>query len=76
MSGRVLTGVVTSNACTKTITVKVERLVAHPLYRKYIRRSRKYTVHDENNECSVGDQVTIRECPRRSKRKSWEVVTS
>jgi len=58
----------------KTVVVKVERRIMHPLYKKFIRRSKKYAAHDENNAVKVGDLVKIRECRPLSKRKRWEVV--
>ncbi len=75
MPRRVLQGIVVSDKMDKTITVKVERKIMHPLYMKFIRRSKKYAAHDENNACKVGDQVRIRECRPLSKRKRWEIVT-
>ncbi len=74
MPRRVLQGVVVSDKMDKTVTVKVERRVKHPLYKKVIRRSKKYAAHDEGNACKVGDLVNIRECRPLSKRKTWEVV--
>lgn len=74
MPRRVLQGKVTSNACEKTVTVLVERRVMHPLYHKFITRSKKYAAHDEGNVCQVGDIVRIRECAPISKRKCWEVL--
>ena len=68
-SGRVI-----SNKMDRTITVLVERKVKHPLYGKYIRRSTKLHVHDENNECNEGDQVIITECRSMSKTKSWKLA--
>jgi small subunit ribosomal protein S17 len=58
----------------KTITVLVSRRVMHPLYKKFIRRSKKYAAHDETNLCKTGDAVRIIECPPISKRKTWTVV--
>ncbi len=72
--GRTLTGRVVSDKMDKTIVVKRERKVRHPLYGKYIRRSTKYHVHDENNECKIGDTVMIKECRPLSKTKSWMLV--
>ncbi len=72
--GRTLTGQVVSDKMDKTIVVKRERKVRHPLYGKYIRRSTKYHVHDENNECKIGDTVMIKECRPLSKTKSWILV--
>lgn len=74
MPKRVLTGRVTSDKMDKTVTVSVERRVMHPLYKKFIRRSKKYAAHDEANLCRVGDTVRIEECPPISKRKTWTVV--
>ncbi len=71
---RTVTGRVVSNAADKTASVAVERLVKHPMYGKYIRRTTKVLVHDENNECNVGDTVNITECRPLSKRKSWRLV--
>ena len=71
---RTLTGQVVSDKMDKTIVVKRERKVRHPLYGKYIRRSTKYHVHDENNECKIGDTVMIKECRPLSKTKSWMLV--
>ncbi len=70
-----ITGQVVSNKMDKTIVVMGERRVKHPLYGKFIRRSTKYHAHDENNECSIGDVVTIKECRPLSKMKSWTLVT-
>jgi len=74
MPKRVLQGVVVSDASDKTITVRVERRVMHPVYKKFIVRSKKYAAHDEKNQFKVGDVVRIRECRPISKRKRWEVV--
>ena len=60
MPKRVLEGTVISNKMEKTITVRVERYIKHPLYKKFIKRSKKYTVHDEQNSCKDGDKVHIR----------------
>ncbi len=68
-SGRVI-----SNKMDRTITVLLERKVKHPLYGKYIRRSTKLHVHDENNECNEGDEVIIAECRPMSKTKSWKLA--
>ena len=75
MPRRVLTGRVTSDKMDKTVTVLVDRRVMHPLYKKFIRRSKKYAAHDEDNSCKVGDTVRIIECPPISKRKTWLVTT-
>nr|WP_298794118.1 30S ribosomal protein S17 [uncultured Acetobacter sp.] len=74
MPRRVLTGRVTSDKMDKTVTVLVERRVMHPLYKKFIRRSKKYAAHDEENVCKAGDMVRIIECTPISKRKTWAVV--
>ena len=74
MPKRVLTGRVVSDKMDKTVTVLVERRVMHPLYKKFIRRSKKYAAHDEANLCKEGDVVQIEECPPISKRKAWMVI--
>ena len=71
---RTLTGRVVSNKMDKSVTVKIDRMVKHPVYGKYIRRSTKLHVHDENNQCQEGDLVTIRQCRPISKTKSWTLV--
>lgn len=71
---RTLSGRVISNKTDKTITVIVERKIKHPLYGKIMSRSKKYSVHDENNNCKEGDIVTIEECRPLSKTKTWIVV--
>lgn len=71
---RTVTGRVVSNKMEKTVTVLVERQVKHPLYGKYLRRSTKLHAHDENNECRIGDLVTIRETRPLAKTKSWALV--
>ncbi len=71
---RTLTGRVTSDKMDKTITVKVERQVKHPLYGKFIKRSTKVHAHDENNECKIGDVVTVVESKPLSKSKTWQLV--
>ncbi|GAB3117851.1 30S ribosomal protein S17 [Novispirillum itersonii] len=75
MPKRILQGVVVSDAMDKTIVVKVERRFMHPLYKKFIKRSKKYAAHDEANQAKIGDVVRIRECRPLSRRKSWELVT-
>jgi len=74
MPRRVLTGRVTSDKMDKTVTVLVNRRVMHPLYKKFIRRSKKYAAHDDSNQCKIGDVVRIEECRPISKRKTWMVV--
>ena len=73
---RVLTGVVTSDKADKTITVKVERKVKHPLYGKVIKRATKVRAHDEGNTASTGDIVSVKECRPISKSKTWVLVGS
>lgn len=75
MPKRVLHGVVVSDKQDKTVTVRVERRIKHPVYQKVVRRSKQYAAHDENNTCKVGDMVSIRECRPISKRKTWEVIS-
>jgi len=74
MPKRVLSGRVTSDKMDKTVTVLVDRRVMHPIYKKFIRRSKKYAAHDETNLCKEGDLVSIEECRPISKTKSWLVV--
>jgi small subunit ribosomal protein S17 len=71
---RTVTGQVISDKMDKTVSVSVERLIKHPVYGKYIRRTTKVLAHDESNECKAGDRVTISECRPKSKRKAWQVV--
>jgi small subunit ribosomal protein S17 len=71
---RTLTGKVVSDKMNKTITVLVERKVKHPLYGKIMVRSKRYHVHDENNEFHAGDMVVIEECRPLSKTKAWRVI--
>src|ERR1700754_1101651 len=71
---RLLTGKVVSNKMDKTIAVSIERLVKHPTYGKYIRRTTKVLAHDEKNEAKEGDLVAIRPCRPMSRRKSWLLV--
>ncbi len=73
---RILTGVVTSNKADKTITVKIERKVKHPLYGKVVKRASKVHAHDENNSASIGDIVSVKECRPISKTKTWVLVTA
>ena len=75
MPKRTLQGVVLSDKMDKTVTGQVERRFKHPLYKKFIKRTKKYAAHDENNACKVGDQVQIRETRPISKRKTWEVIS-
>lgn len=71
---KVLQGVVVSNKTDKTITVKTERQVSHPLYKKYYKVSKKVTAHDENNECGEGDIVRVQEIRPLSKTKRWNLI--
>ena len=66
-------GIVTSNKMDKTITVKVERKVKHPLYGKFVKKSTQFHAHDEKNECSIGDTVRIMETRPLSKTKRWRL---
>lgn len=75
MPKRILQGVVVSAKNDKTISVKVERVFKHPLYKKTVRKSAKYTAHDEQNICQLGDRVKIQECRPLSKTKSWTLLT-
>ena len=74
MPRRVLQGTVVSDANEKTVTVRVERRVSHPVYKKTIRRSKKYAAQDEKNQFKVGDKVQIVESAPISKTKRWTVV--
>ncbi|HFB67632.1 MAG TPA: 30S ribosomal protein S17 [Calditrichae bacterium] len=67
-------GVVVSDKMDKSVVVLVERLVKHPLYKKYVKRSKKFHAHDEENQCRVGDRVKIMETRPLSKTKRWRVV--
>lgn len=67
-------GVVVSNSMDKTAVVSVERLVKHPFYKKYIKRTSKFKAHDNANECQVGDKVKIMETRPLSKTKRWRVI--
>jgi small subunit ribosomal protein S17 len=73
-SARTLTGRVSSDKMDKTITVVIERLVRHPVYGKYMRRSTKLHAHDESNECRTGDLVMIEQCRPLAKTKAWRLV--
>lgn len=74
MPKRVLRGTIVSAKCDKTVSVLVERRVKHPLYHKFIKRTKKYAAHDELNRFKEGDEVSIQECKPYSKSKTWEVV--
>ena len=75
MPKRIMTGTVVSNKMTKTAVVKVERTFLHPLFKKTVRKSKRYHAHDETNSAEVGQIVDIQECPPRSKLKRWEVLS-
>jgi small subunit ribosomal protein S17 len=74
MPKRILNGTVVSDACDKTVIVRVERRVMHPVYKKYVSRSKKYAAHDEDNRYRAGDPVRIEESRPISKRKRWIVI--
>ncbi len=67
------TGIVINNKMEKSIVVKIERKIKHPIYKKTIKRSKKYVAHDENNKCKVGDMVQIAECRPLSKQKRYRL---
>jgi len=67
-------GIVISNKMQKTIVIKVENRYPHPIYAKTLVKTRKYLVHDEKNECNIGDQVLVQECRPLSKRKHWKLA--
>jgi small subunit ribosomal protein S17 len=71
---RTVTGRVVSDKMNKSVSVAIERLIRHPEYGKYVRRTSKVIAHDENNECKTGDRVEIRECRPISRHKAWRVV--
>jgi len=71
---KVRIGVVVSDKMNKSATVSIERRVMHPLYKKYYKKTTKFIIHDENNECKVGDKVKIMETRPLSKRKRWRLV--
>jgi len=72
---RTLVGRVVSDNMDKSVSVAIERLIKHPMYGKYIRRTSKVLAHDANNDCKAGDRVAISECRPISKNKSWTVVS-
>jgi len=74
MPKRVLQGTVVSDTNDKTVVVLVERRFTHPLYKKTVRRTKKYHAHDEDNSCRVGDVVRIEECRPISRKKRWRVI--
>ena len=67
-------GVVTSNSMNKSITLIVERKLRHPIYGKFVKKTKKFMAHDEKNECNVGDTVRIMECRPLSKSKRWRLI--
>ena len=71
---RTIKGVVTSDKMDKTIVVRAERLVKHPIFQKYVRKHVKYKVHDEKNECKAGDTVLIIESRPMSRDKRWRMI--
>ena len=71
---RQVNGIIVSNKMDKTVVVQVERLVKHPLYKKYVRRRNKFAAHDQDNACGIGDKVEISESRPLSKTKRWRVV--
>ena len=75
MPKRILQGVVVSDKQDKTVVVSVERQVMHPVYKKIVKKNKKFAAHDENNQCKVGDRVSIQECRPISKNKSWTVIS-
>ncbi|GAA6210682.1 MAG: 30S ribosomal protein S17 [Rhodomicrobiaceae bacterium] len=76
MPKRILQGEVVSDKTDKTVVVKVERRFTHPLYKKVVRRSKKYHAHDETNQYKTGDMVRIEECVPISKNKRWTVINA
>ncbi len=74
MPKRILQGVVVSDKSDKTVVVQIERRFTHPLFKKTVRRSKKYHAHDADNACKEGDIVRIEECAPISKKKRWTVV--
>ncbi|WP_413205159.1 30S ribosomal protein S17 [Rhodospirillum sp. A1_3_36] len=74
MPKRIMQGVVVSDKMDKTIVVQVERRFKHPVYKKFIKRSKKFAAHDEANQFKIGDLVRIQECAPISRRKTWTVV--
>jgi len=74
MPKRILQGIVVSDKGDKTVVVKVERRLMHPLYKKFISKSKKFSAHDAENRFKIGDRVRIEECPPISKSKSYAVI--
>lgn len=75
MPKRIMQGVVVSDKMDKTVVVNVERTFPHPLYKKYIKRSKRYHAHDEKNTYKIGDTVSIQECRPLSKTKRWQILS-
>ena len=75
MPKRILQGVVVSDKQDKTVIVSVERQIMHPVYKKFVKKSKKYAAHDENNQFKIGDQVSIQESRPYSKTKTWTVIS-
>ncbi len=71
---KIITGTVTSDKMDKSITLTVERKLRHPVYGKFVKKSKKYMAHDEKNECRIGDKVIITETRPLSKSKRWRLV--
>ena len=71
---KVQLGMVTANKLDKTITVRIERRLPHPVYKKYVTLSEKFLAHDPENLCNVGDKVRIVECRPLSRRKKWRLL--
>jgi len=76
MPKRILQGVVVSDKNDKTVVVQVDRRFTHPLYKKTVRRSKKYHAHDEANSAKIGDKVRIQECVPISKNKRWALIVA
>lgn len=74
-NSRILSGRVVSNKMDKSITVVVERFVKHPIYKKFVKRTTKVMAHDADNECQIGDAVTVKESRPLSKNKTWTLVS-
>ncbi len=72
---RTLTGLVVGDRMAKSVVVRIDRRVKHPLYRKFVLKSRRIIAHDENQECRLGDRVTIAESRPISRRKSWRLLS-
>ncbi len=74
MPKRILQGIVVSDKGEKSIIVRVERRLMHPLYKKFVKKSKKFMAHDESNVAKIGDWVNIEECRPISKRKTWTLL--